>query len=522
MSELPKGWGIVPLEDICTFNPRHFPDTDRSLKVSFVPMPSVSDVSGVIEAHIARPLSEVWKGYTHFREGDVIFAKITPCMENGKIAVAKGLRNGMACGSTEFYVLRPAGEISANYVWRFLRQKSFRNTAQTKMTGAVGQRRVPKRYLEQYPLPLPPAPEQKRIVEKLDSLSAWSTRARRELAHIPRLIARYKQSILAVAFSGELSGMDQAEFQSTHIEWETATLGDLLEDIRYGTSKKCEFDPNLRPVLRIPNIGNRQVLHGDLKHAEFNEKETEKLALDAGDVLIIRSNGSLNLVGKPALVSERERGFLFAGYLIRLRLNQERIVPSFLCLWLESDYARMQIEQLAKSTSGVNNINSRQISDLQIRLPEIAKQAEIVETVSRAFDAIDRLVAEHTKASTLLDQLDQAILAKAFRGELVPQDANDEPANFLLERIKLERSSTSKKQRRSTGKTMAKINRELVVSAVQSMPTSEFGFDELREMVSGDYDTLKEVVFSLLSESDPPLKQVFDEDAKAMKFVRAD
>lgn len=102
MSEtLPIGWVETALQDICDVNPRHPSNVDREQMVSFVPMPAVSDVLGVIEEHDVRPLEDVWKGYTHFQEGDVIFAKITPCMENGKIAVASNLHNGLACGSTD-------------------------------------------------------------------------------------------------------------------------------------------------------------------------------------------------------------------------------------------------------------------------------------------------------------------------------------------------------------------------------------------------------------------------------------
>src|ERR1700730_10120666 len=142
MSELPNGWEQAKLEDCAVLNPKHQKISPRTI-VSFVPMTAVSDINGEIESTQDRPFSQVSKGYTHFQTDDVIFAKITPCMENGKIAVAKKLTSGIACGSTEFHVLRPLGGISPDFIWRFLRQKSFRADAQGAMTGAVGQRRVP-------------------------------------------------------------------------------------------------------------------------------------------------------------------------------------------------------------------------------------------------------------------------------------------------------------------------------------------------------------------------------------------
>ncbi|RZM07795.1 MAG: type I restriction endonuclease subunit S, partial [Pedobacter sp.] len=107
MTGLPDGWEEVPLGKVCQFNPREIGDIGAETPISFIPMPSVSDSLGIITEHLERPFSAVSKGYTRFMNGDVIFAKITPCMENGKIAIAKNLLNGAACGSTEFHVLRP-------------------------------------------------------------------------------------------------------------------------------------------------------------------------------------------------------------------------------------------------------------------------------------------------------------------------------------------------------------------------------------------------------------------------------
>jgi type I restriction enzyme, S subunit len=205
MNELPRGWIAAQLYECASFNPRHPADADRSVEVSFVPMPAVSEVSGTIEGGETRRLSEVWTGYTHFQNGDVIFAKITPCMENGKIAVARHLHNGLACGSTEFHVLRPHDGVLADYLWRYLRQNSFRRDAEQSMTGAVGQRRVPADFLRSTVRPLSPSDEQRRIVAKIDSLSAKSKRARGQLDHIPRLVEKYKQAILAAAFRGNLT-----------------------------------------------------------------------------------------------------------------------------------------------------------------------------------------------------------------------------------------------------------------------------------------------------------------------------
>lgn len=217
IDNLPRGWALAPLESLCLFNPRHQPDTPRDLSVSFLPMPAVH-VDGYILPHESRPLEAVWKGYTHFSEGDVLFAKITPCMENGKIVVARGLTNKLGCGTTEFHVLRTFGAVLPEYIQLYLRQTWYRESAECAMTGAVGQRRVPVDFLKATVVPLPPLQEQERILGRLQNLLARLAAIRDEIAKVegltsspvkdPRLLARLEQATLAKAFRGELVPQD--------------------------------------------------------------------------------------------------------------------------------------------------------------------------------------------------------------------------------------------------------------------------------------------------------------------------
>ena len=180
-ADLPAGWELVDLRTIAEVNPK----LDKSvyadkLTVSFVPMPAVEAGTGVIDVSQTRRIDEVKKGYTPFREGDVLFAKITPCMENGKMAVVPALENDLAFGSTEFHVLRPHREIRAEYIYYFISAEQFRRDAEHNMSGAVGQRRVPTPYLAQHPVPVPPAREQVRIVAKVEELFSELGSRRRE------------------------------------------------------------------------------------------------------------------------------------------------------------------------------------------------------------------------------------------------------------------------------------------------------------------------------------------------------
>jgi len=147
-------------------------------------MGAVDETTGRIVEREIRPLAEVQTGYTSFAEGDVLFAKITPCMENGKVAMATELTNGMGRGSTEFYVLRPSDRILGEYIFHFVRQQRFRDQAKRNFTGTAGQQRVPKSFMEEALIPLPPIEEQRRIVDILNRAASIERLKARASAHL--------------------------------------------------------------------------------------------------------------------------------------------------------------------------------------------------------------------------------------------------------------------------------------------------------------------------------------------------
>ena len=206
-------WEEKRLGEVCKINPSKINTKNLSddLEVSFFPMVSLSEITGEIVGPEIRTLGKVKNGFTNFSEGDVVFAKITPCMENGKSAIIGKLINDIGYGTTEFYVLRCGEELSNKYLHYIVRSKKFRDEAKLNMTGAVGQQRVPKKYMEDYTLNLPTFSEQTEIVRIIDDLLAKEQQAKELAENALAKIDLIKKSILARAFRGELGTNNPAD-----------------------------------------------------------------------------------------------------------------------------------------------------------------------------------------------------------------------------------------------------------------------------------------------------------------------
>ena len=276
-------------------------------------MAAVEAGTGLMDASQVRRYSEVRKGYTRFSEGDVLFAKITPCMENGKIAIAKGLTNASGCGSTEFHVVRAPDALSNEYLAYFLLREEFRKEAQRNMAGTAGQLRVPPGFLSDAIFPLPPLPEQRRIVAEIEKQFTRLDASVAALRWTQANLKRYRASVLRAACSGELlpteaelARAEDREYEPSDIlverilaerrarweaqekrrgkykepaapytsdlpplpeGWAWATVDQMIVRSEYGTSVKCSYESDGVPVLRIPNIVGGEIDLADLKFA---------------------------------------------------------------------------------------------------------------------------------------------------------------------------------------------------------------------------------------------------------------
>jgi len=218
--------------------------------------------------------------------------------------------------------------------------------------------------------------------------------------------------------------------------WSYVRLGTLIDEPTYGTSAKCAYESGDQGVLRIPNIINGFVDETDLKFATFEKGEVDHLSLEEGDILIIRSNGSISLVGSCALVAAKDTRHIFAGYLIRLRPNSNLVLPSFLLSVMVSHFLRKQIEFAAKSTSGVNNINTSELQKLIVPLPSIEEQRELLNHLDFLKPSVKAAEEELVNQLEKTEALRQSILKKAFSGQLASQGSSDEPVKHLLKKTR--------------------------------------------------------------------------------------
>ncbi len=299
---------------------------------------------------------------------------------------------------------------------------------------------VTKQAMEQRLVNVPPSAEQHRIVAKIDSLFARSSRARDELAHIPKLIERYRQAVLESAFRGDLTADWRAGNHCGPAR--DLSVDDLVsEPTRNGLSVRGSDDPPGVPALRLSALRGAEVDLSDIRFLPITDQQAKRYLLKAGDVLISRGNGTKRLVARASLVPAVTTAVIFPDTAFRVRLSSNRANAEWFSLIWNAPQVRQQIESLAKTTAGIWKVSQSDISAVVIRVPDVTEQAEVVNKVRTMMAGIDNFEREMLRATSLIDRLDTSILDKAFSGQLVPQDPNDEPASKLLDRIRAARAA---------------------------------------------------------------------------------
>lgn len=497
----PYSWTVATIDDLTHLNPT----LDKSqfsddLEVSFVPMPAVEAESGKMDVSNHRKFSEVKKGYTPFNEGDVLFAKITPCMENGKMAVVPAVKNGLGFGSTEYHVLRPYTGIETKFLYFFVSSKQFRNEAEHNMSGAVGQRRVPKEYLSTREIPLPPFNEQRRIVAKIEELFSELDKGIESLKTARAQLKVYRQALLKHAFEGKLTAKWREEnkdkletagqlMKRIKAEREQRYKDQLAEWEKNGSQGRKPAKPKELPPLSADELaGLPELPEGwgwvrigqlniELKRGPFGSSITKSMFVPTGYKVYEQGNAIYRDVFRGKYFINKEKYKELAGFsvkdgdfivscagtvgriyelpvnapdgvinqaLMRIRLNEAILDKPFFAMLFESGHFQRRILTDAKGTAMVNLAGIKELNLVPVAICGVDEQVKVSELIDASLSRVDQL--EQTIGDNLqqAEALRQSILKKAFSGQLVPQDPHDEPASVLLERIKAEKVTVSK------------------------------------------------------------------------------
>ncbi len=382
---LPEGWTWAALGEITqavhNVNPRDEPHREfRYIDISCIDNRNYR----IVDERKFKGNNAPSRARRPIQHRDILFSNVRTYLRN--IAMVTADCDADLC-STGFTVIRSNGALEPRYVFYYALTDDFIDPLTKQQTGS-NYPATNDRVVMSSRIPVAPLAEQKRIVAKVQALLARTNAARERLAKIPALMKRFRQSVLAAACSGQLTAewrYGDSPNDNVRDLWNLIYAGDTYVDARYGTSKKCKTESAGTPVLRVPNIARGVLDVADRKYTELPERELNSLALKNGDVIICRTNGSLDLVGKAAVIPKLAQPYAFASYLIRVRLNQSRVLPTYYHAFLSSPGGRDQIEASARSTAGQFNLNLEILRRLQLPLPSLAEQHEIVRRVETLF-----------------------------------------------------------------------------------------------------------------------------------------
>ena len=469
---IPSSWRWSQLAELGVLSPRN--EAADTLEASFVPMPLIAAEYGAASQHEVRPWGEIKKGYTHFVEGDVGLAKITPCFENGKSTVFRNLTGGMGAGTTELHIVRPLF-VNQDYILLFLKSPHFIETGIPKMTGTAGQKRVPTEYFAYSPFPLPPLAEQHRIAAKVYELMALcdqlaAARANREetrdrlaaasltrlnapdpetfqadarfaLNALPALTTRpdqikaLRQTILNLAVHGKLVPQDlndepasellkrigaQADYRNGNLapELPATWASALIEDcfiISGGMQKTPARTPraNAFPYMGVGNVYRGRLDLANVKKFELAAGELERFRLEPQDILVVEGNGSASEIGRCAVWNGEIENCVHQNHIMRCRPKALQLT-AYAALYLNSPDGMAEMKRLAITSAGLFSLSVGKIRKIPFPLPPLAEQLRIVAKVDTLMALCDRLEASLVASAATRRRLLDALLAEAL------------------------------------------------------------------------------------------------------------
>ena len=371
------------------------------------------------------------------------------------IAMSSGSKNlvGKAAQSHQDYhggfgtfcgLLRVSPQLDRKFIGLFFQSPGYRNKI-SRLSSGMNINNLRGEHIESMSVPIPPLPEQHRIVSKIEELFTKLDAGINELHNAQSQLKRYRQSVLKAAFEGKLTETWRAKHQDdieppTIIEgdlpdgWTWITVGKIAQKIHYGYTESATDDPMGPKFLRITDIQNNSVNWDSVPYCQIDEIKQQQYLLRENDLVFARTGAT---VGKSFLIQGDIPDTVFASYLIRIVLEKE-INAKFVYTFFQSQSYWMQIHQ-GKVGSGQPNVNAKILSQITLPLPPLSEQQAIVFEIESHLSVADEVEKTITAELKRAEQLRQSILKKAFSGKLVPQDPNDEPASVLLERTKAQK-----------------------------------------------------------------------------------
>lgn len=437
---LPPGWVRINLGDVVDYGrtvkvePSEIEDDAWILELEDI-QKNTSKL--LVKAYCSERKSKSTKN--KFEQGDVLYGKLRPYLDKVIIADQDGY-----C-STEILPLKKSDYLDNRYLFYSLKSREFIQYV-SEVSYGVNMPRLGTQQGKNAPFMLPPLPEQIRIANKLDSLLAKVETAQTRLEKIPALLKRFRQAVLAAATSGELTREWRGEsvkwvndqyltwgFRSLPLTW----LLKLLPEVGEARLGKM-LDKNKNEGIPTKYLANINVRWGsfdlnDLKEIKVSTDEQEELSIRDGDLLLCEGG----VPGRGAVWRYGVNNLVFQKAIHRIRFN-DNILPEYVLFCVEDDFNQNRLSSLYTGTT-IKHLTGQALKKYPIKVPPIEEQAEIVRRVESLFAMADTVEKQYQAAKARMDKLTQAILAKAFRGELVPQDPNDEPASELLQRINKEK-----------------------------------------------------------------------------------
>lgn len=517
MNSLPPTWVEVAFSSITTNASQRIPSSDEPF--FYIDIGSVDRNSkAIVTPQRLVGANAPSRARKQVRTGDTLVSMTRPNL-NAVALVPSELDGQIA--STGFDVLRPVEGIDPRWIAYLVRTEAFVKAMSEVVQGALYPA-IRSKDVRSYRVPLAPLAEQIRIADHLDKLLARVRACNDRLDAVPALLKRFRQAVLDAATSGELTS-EWREANGQPFEWKKVRLQDIA-DLKGGLtkdSKKQSSSDEEVPYLRVANVQRGYIDLSEIKKIRVPSVKLEELLLQSGDILF-NEGGDLDKLGRGWVWEGQIARCTFQNHVFRARLYDPSNQPKFVSWWGNSQGLEYFI-RAGRQTTNLASINKTILAALPISLPPTDEQAEIVRRAEILFKLADRIEARYTAIRVQAQRLSPLLLAKAFRGELVPQNSNDEPASVLLERIKENWESLvarRKNRRAAEDKSMKSSPTSSLSEIISRMKEDCFTFEQLRELVSCDYESLKGELFTLLADSASGLKQVFDAEAQLMKFKR--